>query len=394
MVKWKEKSISDVCEVFTDGDWIESKDQSKKGIRLIQTGNVGNGKFKDRIKKARYISETTFNRLNCTEIFEGDCLVSRLPDPVGRACIVPNTGEKMITAVDCTIIRFIPGGIIPKYFIYYAQSVRYLSDVESLTTGTTRNRISRKNLGIIKIEYPPLPEQKRIVAILEEAFEGIEQVRANTEKNILNTKELFESKKSQFFQNLEIAESNLPIASVCNEIFAGGDAPKDNFSNEKTKKYKIPIIANAVKYNGLYGFTDLNRVNEPSITIAARGSGTGHTEIRNEPFYPIVRLIVLTPNTELIILEFLQYAIQNLDIFSSGSAIPQLTIPMIKEYSIPLPSIPVQQAIVQKLDALSTEANKLEALYQQKINDLEELKKSVLQKAFNGELKTKKEVAE
>jgi type I restriction enzyme S subunit len=59
-----------------------------------------------RSDKARFVSPATFDRLRCTEIFEGDCLVSRLPDPVGRACILPATGERMITAVNCTIIRF------------------------------------------------------------------------------------------------------------------------------------------------------------------------------------------------------------------------------------------------------------------------------------------------
>ena len=178
---------------------------------------------------------------------------------------------------------------------------------------------------------------------------------------------------------------------MCNEIFAGGDAPKD-YSKEKSEKHNIAIIANAVKDNGLYGYSNKERVSLPSITIAARGSGTGHTEIRYEPFFPIVRLIVLTPNPKMITLEFLKYSVQNLDILSSGSAIPQLTVPMLKEYSISLPTIAQQQAIVQKLDALSAETKKLQAIYQQKINDLEELKKSVLQKAFSGELKTVKEV--
>lgn len=71
---------------------------------------------------------------------------------------------------------------------------------------------------------------------------------------------------------------------------------------------------------------------------------------------------------------------------SSGSAIPQLTVPMLKEYSISLPSIKEQQAIVSKLDALREQTKKLEAIYTQKLQDLEELKKSVLSKAFSGEL--------
>ena len=97
--------LKDVCTIFTDGDWIESKDQSNEGIRLLQTGNIGEGIYLEKELRAKYISEETFDRLKCTEVFPGDILVSRLPEPVGRACIVPDKKERMITAVDCTICR-------------------------------------------------------------------------------------------------------------------------------------------------------------------------------------------------------------------------------------------------------------------------------------------------
>ena len=181
------------------------------------------------------------------------------------------------------------------------------------------------------------------------------------------------------------------VEEICDEIFAGGDAPKNNFSPQKNTTHQIPIYANAVKDRGLYGFTNFSRVTKPSVTISARGSGTGHTEIRFEQYLPIVRLIVLIPNLSIINLEFLKHSIDNLEIMRSGSAIPQLTVPMIKKYNLPLPSIAEQNEIVQKFDDLSAETKKLEAVYQAIINNLEELKKSILQKAFSGEL-TKIEV--
>src|SRR5262249_16983473 len=94
--KWKQSNLADVSQVFNDGDWIESKDQSSKGIRLIQTGNIGIGQFLNKLSKSRYISEETFQRLQCTEIFPGDILISRLPDPVGRSCVLPETSQRMI----------------------------------------------------------------------------------------------------------------------------------------------------------------------------------------------------------------------------------------------------------------------------------------------------------
>ena len=190
---WEIKTLADICEVFADGDWIESKDQSPRGIRLIQTGNVGEGVFKDRAAKARYISEATFKRLRCTEIYKDDCLISRLPDPVGRCCLLPDTGERMITAVDCTIVRFDTKQVIPAYFNYYSQSLAYLGAVESETTGTTRNRISRSRLGLISIPVPPLPAQQHLVGILDEAFDGIAAAKANDKKNLQNARALLGS---------------------------------------------------------------------------------------------------------------------------------------------------------------------------------------------------------
>ncbi|MDD5321774.1 MAG: restriction endonuclease subunit S, partial [Methylococcales bacterium] len=151
---WEIKKLGEICSVFEDGDWIESKDQSPEGVRLIQTGNVGAGFFKDRGEKAKYISEDTFKKLRCTEIVEDDCLISRLPDPVGRACVVPNTGEKMITAVDCTIIRFEQKAILSEWFVFYSLSKEYQSQINLQVSGATRQRISRKNLGLINIPLP------------------------------------------------------------------------------------------------------------------------------------------------------------------------------------------------------------------------------------------------
>ena len=386
---WKKEILKDACDIFTDGNWIESKDQSPEGIRLVQTGNIGFGYFKDKTDKARFISEETFGRLKCTEILPKDLLVSRLPDPVGKSCIIPDIQSKMITGVDCTIIRT-KDYLMPEFLLNYQMSNQYLSDVNSKVTGTTRSRISRKNLGMVEIPIPPLEEQKQIVALLDKTFAAIDQAKANVEKNLQNAKELFQSKLNDIFTQKGEGweEKKLSDPSVCQTIFAGGDAPKANFSKERTEKYNIPIFANAVKNNGLYGFSDHYRVSEPSITVAARGSGTGHTEIRYESFLPIVRLIVLIPNTEMINLEYLKYSIQNLDILRSGSAIPQLTVPMIKEYSISRPPLIEQEKIVDLLDALSDEIKKNKATLLQKITALEELKKSILQKAFAGELTT------
>ena len=257
----------------------------------------------------------------------------------------------------------------------------------SFNNGENQTNLRKADILSCPLWVPPIPEQKRIVAILDQAFADIEQARAKTEQNLRNARELFESKKVNLFEKLSNTATLMPLPSVCNSIFAGGDAPKKGlYSKEKTETFNIPIYANAVKQNGLYGYTDYSRANEPSITIAARGSGTGHIELRKEPFLPIVRLIVLTPNKDIVHLEFLKHALQTLDLLRSGSAIPQLTVPMIKKYSIPVPSLDAQQTTVDELELLKESIGRVEKIYQDKTVLLEVLKKSILQKAFSGEL--------
>ena len=176
---WKWTTIKNIVNYIGDGDWIESKDQSDKGIRLIQTGNIGFGTFKDKEGKYHYISENTFSSLGCNEIFEGDILISRLPEPVGRACILPKVPERMITAVDCTIIRLNEELFQKELFVYYTISNKYLELIKENSTGTTRLRISRSNLEKIFIPIPPTNEQKRILNKIKELFESLDNIVLN-----------------------------------------------------------------------------------------------------------------------------------------------------------------------------------------------------------------------
>ena len=181
--------LETLTEYFLDGDWVESKDQSAGGIRLIQTGNVGLGEYLDKSSRARYISEEKFDELNCKEVFPGDVLISRLPDPVGRACMVPKMELRMITAVDCTIVRFQPDKLLPELFVEYTKSDSYYKNIFEYLTGSSRRRISRSNLGKVMIPVPPIAIQKEIVAELEGyqiEIQNIEKKKANLNQKIEN----------------------------------------------------------------------------------------------------------------------------------------------------------------------------------------------------------------
>ena len=128
---------------FVDGDWIELPFITSDGIRLIQTGNIGVGEYRE--KGYRYINEETFRAFNCTEFRPGDVLICRLGEPVARACLAPELGKRMITSVDVCILK--PSNdIISKFVVYAMSSPDYLNWVGSLVRGSTRDRVSRSML--------------------------------------------------------------------------------------------------------------------------------------------------------------------------------------------------------------------------------------------------------
>lgn len=159
--------------LLCDGDWIEKKDQDVRGkVRLIQLADIGDGEFKD--KSSKYITLETAERLHCTFLEKGDVLIARLPEPLGRACIFPLEGA-YITAVDIAILRIKDISINPQYIMYLINSSTFRSQIKQYESGTTRKRISRKNLEKIEFSLPNLEIQNRIVARIEELFSELDK---------------------------------------------------------------------------------------------------------------------------------------------------------------------------------------------------------------------------
>ena len=186
---WSYCRIGDVVAgdgVFSDGDWVESKDQDPDGdVRLIQLADIGEGGFLD--KSARFLTKEKAQELNCTFLRKGDLLIARMPDPLGRCCIFPLDGEeKHVTVVDVCAVRLGSSPIHPKYLMYLVNSPQIRTRIEALKSGSTRKRISRKNLATIEMPFAPENEQARIVDKVEELFseldKGIESLRAAREQ--------------------------------------------------------------------------------------------------------------------------------------------------------------------------------------------------------------------
>ena len=147
-------------------------------------------------------------------------------------------------------------------------------------------------------------------------------------------------------------DTNIPqmtLDEVCN-ISAGGDAPKEEMSKEKTEQYNIPIISNGIGENAFYGYTSSPRITEPAVTVAARGT-IGYAEYRDYPYFPIIRLLSVIPkDTSVLNTRYLYYCLQGKEYNVPTSGIPQLTAPMLKKVIVPVPDLSVQERIVSVLD--------------------------------------------
>ena len=180
---WEWARLNDASPMpLTDGDWIEKKDQDENGeIRLIQLADLGVNEFKDVSRK--YVNSTTFARLKCTELKSEDVLIARLPSPIGRACVFPGLPDQAITAVDVAIHRPL-GFMSNRYLVHSLNSLTSRIQVESYGKGATRFRIATGNLKSLFIPIPPLAEQHRIVAKVDELMALCDQLEQEQESSL------------------------------------------------------------------------------------------------------------------------------------------------------------------------------------------------------------------
>ncbi len=175
---WVEAVIDELVPregLFKDGDWVESKDQNPNGnVRLIQLADIGDGFFVD--KSSRFLTYDKASDLRCTFLEAGDLLIARMPDPLGRCCLFPLKGEdSYVTVVDVCVVRLIDRLVSHKYLMHLINSPVVRSSIEYYKTGSTRKRISRKNLAKVTLPIAPINEQRRIVAKIEELFSEIDK---------------------------------------------------------------------------------------------------------------------------------------------------------------------------------------------------------------------------
>ena len=290
--------------------------------------------------------------------------------------------------------------IDPKYFYFFLQNI----DLGSL--GYARHY---KLLKEINVAFPKsLPEQQRIVSILDEAFAAIAKAKANAEQNLKNASELFESYLQGVFEKKVHGEKFDSLDNLCELIV------DCEHKTAPTQETGYPSIRTPNIGKGDLMLEDVNRVSYETYLewtkravpkagdlILAREAPAGNIAVIPENIEVCLgqRTVLLRPKKEKLVSRFLAYLILSKEVqaillsHSTGATVQHINMKDIRAFKVyNLSNLAEQQTIVRQLDALRVETQKLETVYRKKIADLEELKKSILQKAFSGELQTEKEI--
>jgi type I restriction enzyme S subunit len=242
--------------LFSDGDWVESKDQDASGsVRLTQLADVGVGEFRNR--SDRWMRPDQAEALRCTYLKPDDILIARMPDPLGRACLVPEGIGSAVTAVDVAILRIRRSDVDPRYVMWAINSPVFHARVVELQSGTTRKRISRRKLATLTIPVPPFGEQRRIVEILENHLSSLGAAAAGLTKSEARLRALRQAFLSRLAIGSAIRLGDLTLESRY------GTSTKCVVAGSGQAVVRIPNLI-----NGRIDLTEEKRAADPTVNLS------------------------------------------------------------------------------------------------------------------------------
>lgn len=411
-------SVKNPVTSFIDGDWIESKYIESDGIRYLTTGNVGALEYKE--QGSGFISEETFSKLNCTEVFPGDLLISRLNEPIARTCIVPDLGYRIVVAVDNVIYRPETSLYDKRFIMYQMNCSPYSENASFIARGSTMPRISRTMLGAIKLSIPPLYEQRVIATYLDEKCGEINRAIDVQKKKIALLDELkqtiiTDAVTKGLDSNVPMKDSGVEwighvpqhwevmrLRFVCEfrngytpskanpDFWEEGTIPwyrmedireKGRFLNE-AKQY---ITKEAVKGNGLF--------EAGSFILATTATIGEHAvlivdSLANQQF---TNLKIRKSLIQKLARDFFFYYLFVIDDYCKSTTrvatFPAVNMDDLKNFGVAFPSIQEQQSIVSHIEKKVTKIDSRITKANRRIELLEELKQSIITEAVTGKIK-------
>lgn len=369
MKKWHSYKLSDVVRFNPSERLLKGEIAKKVPMDLLQPYTRGISGF----EMASYTGGSKFRN--------GDTLMARITPCLenGKTAYVSMLDEDEVGfgSTEYIVFRNIEG-ITDNKFVYYFVTSPWFRDiaVKSMVGSSGRQRVQQAMLENLVVNLPPLAEQKQIAGILGALDDKIELNRCINDNLEEQAKALF---KSWFVDSDRNEWVHYELGDIT-LITAGGDRPS-KYTNKKTIECHVPIYSNGIDNEGLYGYTDVAKIHEESITISARGT-IGYVCLRLEPYVPIVRLISIIPNKKELSAKYLYLWALTQNITGTGTTQQQLTVPIFRKTPISIPSDTKLKQFNSIADPLFSqiESNKKENI------KLSTLRDTLLPKLMSGEL--------
>lgn len=398
---WEIKKLGDVATI--NYGYTASATEIPNGPKFLRITDIQNNVVY--WEKVPYC-QIDNNDLPKYQLNEGDIVFARTGATTGKSFLIKNQPNSIFASY-LIRLRIKPSNdLLPEFLYLFFQTNEYWGKIKSGTIGSAQGGFNASKLSELLIPYPPLPEQQRIVAILDQAFAAIAKAKENAEKNLKNAREVFESYLNSVFANPGKAWHHCKLEDYIKFIDYRGKTPlkqetgmrlitaknvKEGYLQKFPEEYVDPYIYNDWMTRGIPRKGDVLFTTEAPLANVAQLD-------TDEKVVFAQRIIILQPKVEVLNQTFLKYLILSKPIkhriinAGTGMTVQGIKSSLLKKIDIYFPNTLLEQKkIIKVLDDLTDKANRLEAIYRQKFNGLEELKKSLLYKAFNGKL-TKKEL--
>ncbi|MEI6830744.1 MAG: restriction endonuclease subunit S [Synechococcaceae cyanobacterium ELA445] len=313
-----------------------------------------------------------------------DVLFATIRPTLRRIAVVPDMLDRQVCSTGYFVLRT-KQGIDHRFIFYWLFTEDFLGQMESLQKGASYPAVTDGDVRSQEISFPPLPEQQRIVALLDEAFAGLATAKANAERNLQNARAIFESHLQAVFSQ----RGEGWLETTLDRISTNLDSKRVPITKNVRSSGEYPYYgaSGIVDYVADYIFEGDNLlVSEDGANLLARStpiafSVSGKYWVNNHAH--ILHFENMATR------RFVEFYLQSikLDEYVTGAAQPKLNQKALNSIPVPIPSsLEMQAQIVESVETLQKETQHLTRLYERKLAALGELKKSLLHQAFNGEL--------
>jgi type I restriction enzyme, S subunit len=400
--KWESVSLEDVCE-FIDRRGVTpvklGSEFISAGYRVISAKNIKRRQIDLAAGEHRFVDEFTYRKWMKSPLLVDDVLLTS-EAPLGELAYIAEQvewclGQRLFG------IRTNKAKLYGRFLFYALQTNNVRDELHSRATGATAQGIRQAQLKRVAIDLPAVSEQRRIVGILDKAFEGIAAAKSNAEKNVQNARALFESHLQAIFtqrgdgwvettigQHIRFIDyrGKTPIKTQCGLRLITARNVKMGYIQETPMEFIASESYDAWMTRGIPKMGDVLFTTEAPLANVAQLDTEERVAFAQ-------RVIIMQPDNNTLDCTFLKYLLLSSPVQKrirdkgTGATVQGIKASLLKLIEISFPAqLAIQRHLVAKLDTLTQETKRLESLYQRKLTALDELKKSLLHQAFSGEL--------